>query len=181
VGWWHANDSMARAQKVFLIVVIAMWIIPVAGITIYAAISSSPSPFEVWSIAFMVTAATYLAGNLLGFLFALPRSAGVGLPKEGLSDVQPNTNLEDVSDWLTKIVVGVTLVELNRLLPALLKLFANVGIALGGQKSATVFAGCIIVYSFAAGLMTAWIATRLFIIQWMAVSDQLRIGNRAAK
>jgi hypothetical protein len=128
----------------------------------------------------MVMAARYLAGNLLGFLFAPPRSTAAAVSKKGSSDIQPNTNLEDVSDWLTKIVVGHNSGELNRLLPAAVKLFANVGISLGGQKSARVFAAFMIL-RLCSWAHDGLIATRLFIIQWMAVSDQLRIRNRGAR
>jgi hypothetical protein len=85
-----------------------------------------------------------------------------------------------VSDWLTKIVVGLTLVQLNKIPGLAAELFNWVGSALGEGQSSVVFAGSLIVYSSPAGLMQAWIATRLFIIQWMAESDEKR-GEIGAK
>lgn len=55
-------------------------------------------------------------GSMLGFLFGVPRS-NVHLGPDGQAETGdepayvPNTNLETISDWLTKVVVGVGLVE----------------------------------------------------------------------
>ncbi len=62
-------------------------------------------------ILYLLAAAT-LSG-ILGLIFGLPRA---------LSDYQPaaaerykgNSNLEEISDWLTKLLVGVGLVQLPR-------------------------------------------------------------------
>ncbi len=75
--------------------------------------------------------AAFSVGGLIGFLFGLPRvpslegreprdtkkaedagEADVGPDKPGVrSPYQPSTNLEQIADWLTKILIGVGLVE----------------------------------------------------------------------
>lgn len=67
--------------------------------------------------------ATTLAGSVVGFLFGVPRK---NLEKEGHDSAenedrkpllyQPNTNLELISDWLTKMIVGVSLVEIHKII-----------------------------------------------------------------
>lgn len=55
-----------------------------------------------------------LAGGFLGFLFGIPRRIsedGSAAKANGGSDYQLSTNLTQVSDWLTKVIVGVSLVE----------------------------------------------------------------------
>lgn len=62
------------------------------------------------------------AGGIVGFLFGIPNS---NQAKRNLAEMapagaapntdQPSTNLEQVSDWLTKIIIGVGLVEWSRL------------------------------------------------------------------
>ena len=65
-------------------------------------------------------------GGLLGFLFGIPRAmtsgeeAAAGKDEPAPSTAQgkrsflrANTNLEEVSDWLTKIIVGLSLVHLK--------------------------------------------------------------------
>lgn len=72
----------------------------------------------------VVTAATSV-GCLLGFLFGIPRSlqgsaptagadAGAAEPRSSASVARAfmsNTSLEEISDWLTKIIIGLGLVQ----------------------------------------------------------------------
>lgn len=63
-------------------------------------------------------------GSLLGFLFGMPRSAVAASTNEendsnSALPYRPSTNLEQVSDWLTKILIGVGLVELSQIGPTL--------------------------------------------------------------
>ena len=88
--------------------------------------SSGEMP-RILGVGLLVAGAALLSGFLLGFIFAIPR---VGDRKEKNTAVQPkggqasgagersgsvpfNANLVEISDWLTKIIVGVGLVELH--------------------------------------------------------------------
>jgi hypothetical protein len=71
-------------------------------------------------------------GALLGFLFGMPRS----LPEtnhqnRGLHGYLDNTNLLEVSDWLTKIIVGLSLVQIGKLPSAVSQLGRTLAPALG--------------------------------------------------
>ncbi len=85
---------------------------------------------RILGVGILVAAAALLSGLLLGFIFAIPRIDGAEgkqwRPKTGpqngarAGDSGPphqampfNNNLVDISDWLTKIIVGVGLVELH--------------------------------------------------------------------
>src|SRR5262249_59046584 len=79
----------------------------------------SPSP-----ILYGLTAcAAAAAGALFGFLFAIPRTreaaAVAGRPEDPTAVRQAvlvaNTNLERVSDWLTTLLLGATLVQIKPL------------------------------------------------------------------
>ncbi len=80
-----------------------------------------------------------------------------------------NTNLEQISDWLTKIIVGVSLVEL----PSIRKQFGDLAIFFGDgfsvcsgncvDKSAPVIAAVIIVYGISAGFLAGYLFTRMFL------------------
>jgi len=62
----------------------------------------------------MIAGAFFIAGALLGYLFGLrPISASKG--QSGSSPPPPPTNLEEIADWLTKLILGAGLVELTRL------------------------------------------------------------------
>jgi hypothetical protein len=178
-SWWPyppVSEELGRAQQVFVICSFLVWLVPCVAITVYAIVPSSDG-LKTWCVSLVAMSAAFLGGTLLGFLFALPRSekaAEIEHNSKSYMLVRPNTNLEDVSDWLTKIVVGLTLVQLNKIPGLATNLFSWVGSGLGQGESASVFAGSLIVYSSAAGLMQAWIATRLFIIQWMQAADRRR-------
>ncbi|HMS10401.1 MAG TPA: hypothetical protein PKE66_13010, partial [Pyrinomonadaceae bacterium] len=69
---------------------------------------SSPLAFTVVMIALAAVA----TGGFLGFLFGIPRSTigngDIGNSREPLNIAYtPSTNLEQVADWLTKIIIGV--------------------------------------------------------------------------
>ena len=59
----------------------------------------------------MLSAAALIAGGFFGFLFGIPRY----LATPGPMQVQPNTNLEQISDWLTKVLVGVGLTQIGKI------------------------------------------------------------------
>lgn len=63
-------------------------------------------------LALLVGTAGFAGGGFLGFLFGVPRMR-TSESSAGEAAVLSNTNLEQVSDWLTKIVIGVTLVQFH--------------------------------------------------------------------
>jgi hypothetical protein len=62
----------------------------------------------------LVAGAFFMGGALLGYLFGLcPTGAS---PNQSLNSPSvPRTNLEEIADWLTKLILGAGLVELTRL------------------------------------------------------------------
>jgi hypothetical protein len=94
----------------------------------------------------------------VGFLFGIPHTVqGTAAPTDG-TQYQGNTNLEQVSDWLTKIIVGVGLVQIGRALPALAKLGTNLKAPLGGLASSP---------AFGLGLTLSYVALGfLFLYLW---------------
>ena len=79
--------------------------------------------------------------------------------KEPVSPLKVNTNLEEISDWLTKILVGATLTQIVKI-PGSLKNAAEF-MALDGTAPAA-FAAAIIVYFCATGFLAGYLLTRMF-------------------
>lgn len=120
-------------------------VIPIAGgvgvVVTLLYITQVPSGVR-WSVlgtALAIASAASLVGGIVGFLFGIPRTVQGSAATNGETQYQGNTNLEQVSDWLTKILVGVGLVQLGRALPALGKLANGLGASLGGQASSGAF------------------------------------------
>ena len=73
-----------------------------------------------------------------------------------------NTNLEEISDWLTKIIVGVSLVEAQKIKAALgeaAMLFAK---GLGGPDQVS-FAYALMLYFSVSGFLGSYLLTRLYL------------------
>lgn len=106
--------------------------------------------WSAFGTAIAVAGAAALAGGMVGFLFGIPlHKQAATTTSTGETLYQANTNLEQVSDWLTKIIVGVGLVQLGHLLPALDKLARNLRAPLGGLASSSAF-GLALAISYAA-------------------------------
>jgi hypothetical protein len=126
-------------------------------------------------------------GWVLGFLFGIPRSlASDALPQKLSGAAQPgaaqpgaaqpgaaqpgahgvttevNTNLEQISDWLTKIIVGVTLVEIHPAIAQLEQAALLIAKSLGGPQDLS-FGYAIMVYFSSSGFLGSYLLTRLYL------------------
>ena len=83
-------------------------------------------------LSILILAASVAVGAVAGFLFGVPKSVAVKSQeddggKKVIQRYQPNSNLEQVSDWLTKIIIGVGLIEIRQLAAVL----GSLGVRLG--------------------------------------------------
>ena len=76
-----------------------------------------------------------------------------------------NTNLEQISDWLTKILVGVGLTQLHHLPEQLMRAatFVAKGLNSGPNGPPIVFALALIIYFHVLGFLSGYLCTRLFL------------------
>jgi hypothetical protein len=139
--------------------------------------------------------AWFMAGFLAGFLFGVPKVVGDATPvapaggsvagSQARAFAQrPNTNLEQISDWLTKIIVGLGLVEL-RSMPGHLKQAATwvaQTLTTNGVPTGTVvsFAGSLIVYFAIIGFLAGYLLTLLFLAGAFGRAGQQAYGIPAA-
>jgi hypothetical protein len=172
--WNTVPKQMVTALLVafFLTFLVASYEILIYGI-------SQRNTLQTIALGGTIALGAFLAGGVMGFLFALPRSVTVaipgdrGAPSKELRDltVRPNTNLEEVSDWIVKIIVGLTLTQLGKIPSASAHLFVLLGRSLGGSPQDTTFIGALVIFTSLAGFVFGWLGTRMFIGRWMAASD----------
>lgn len=124
-----------------------------------AGTSSSGGAFlVVLATALGLVSSAGLLGGFVGMLFGMPREAQTrGDVPASQARYAYNSNLLRVSDWVTTILVGLSLVSL-RSIPGALSAFADwVTPALGGGPSAGPFGVFVTVAAFAAMFMLLYI------------------------
>ena len=150
----------------------------------------------------MIGVSAFAVGGLVGFVFGIPRSLQEPLatpstpapdPAEPGAEVASqraryagNTSLEQISDWLTKILVGVGLTQLANIPSALSSLGETFAPALGGFAASPVVGPLEVVFFGTGGLFLGYLWTRLRLGPLLAASDdemraaQHRLERRAA-
>ena len=149
-GQRESNKEVRKGgRRVPLLVGVALGLGAAASVLYSVSLSSA---LRVAASALMFAIAAFAAGGLLGLLFGVPRTLDRNTPPTErpeeprfLSGVGANTNLEQISDWLTKIIVGVTLTQLGTIREGAARLFNSMAPSLGGGPSAAAFAGGIVV------------------------------------
>jgi hypothetical protein len=123
-----------------------------------------------------ILGAYYAGGCAIGFIFAVPKSlqrntvlisdgTDAGQKQSNFSD---NASLEEISDWLTKIIIGLSLTQFNHLQAMLRDASLNISASLqdvaltssGAQRLLPFSYGFIILYS-AAGMIYGYLWTRV--------------------
>jgi hypothetical protein len=126
----------------------------------------------------LVAIAAMSVGGLLGFLFGLPRTPEQSERRDkSTSDrpsyYRPSNNLEQVSDWFTKILIGVGLVELAKLSNALNNLGTAVATSLKNPPPGTDVVTQIVVVSFLIfGFLASFLWARIYYGALQAISDK---------
>ena len=121
------------------------------------------------AIGTLTAGASLMVGALLGFLFGIPRTLQGERPPDVLErssggsapEYRVNTNLEQISDWLTKILVGVGLVQLGAIIDALGNLADYIDRSLGNPGGGAAFALGVVIYFAVGGFLIAYLWTRL--------------------
>ncbi|HET8889374.1 MAG TPA: hypothetical protein VFQ41_10760 [Candidatus Angelobacter sp.] len=139
-----ANDVDTQRIEIFSLCIVALGVIVVL---FYSGLSKSTASWLLCAGAF------FAVGMATGFIFAIPRASGRYV----------NSNLELISDWLTKILVGVGLTQLREIPGGLARLAQYVA---GGSTSSgheQSFAFFVILYFFFGGFVDAYLETRVFL------------------
>ena len=138
-------------------IVAVLWAI---AILIYSIQLPSRARWGAYATALLIASASFLAGGLVGFLFGIPRAVQVSTAPSGATQYQANTNLEQVSDWLTKIIVGVGLVQIGRIIPGLTRLANSMKAPLGGQASSAAFGLALTISNVLLGFLFFYLWSR---------------------
>ena len=173
---------------------LAVWIVA-ATVTLglcalhYGLDSETKKP---WSDALMIlcrggmlSLAFGAVGGLIGFLFGIPRTGRGASTQQGssqqadrrqspdatptaASEQNPNTNLEEVSDWLTKIILGAGLTQLVKVPEKIKGIGEYLQSDFGGSR---LLPEAIAIHSLVLGFFIGYLITRLFLAGAFAIAD----------
>jgi tetratricopeptide (TPR) repeat protein len=146
---------------------------------------------SVFANAALLAGASLGIGTLLGFLFGIPRTVEehrpTPNPAPGAAASDPskppdqeyrqqvNTNLEQISDWLTKILVGVGLTQLSSLPEQMRRLGTSFGPELGNNSTVAI----VIVLNFmVVGFFVGYLITRLVLAPAFKDADTKQPGEQ---
>src|SRR5215204_5036319 len=127
------DDGKRRHLRRWLAFLYLVPLAGVAGIAIYG--FSGDATGRIIGVSLLWAASTWVSGGFLGFLFAIPQSASrnAGDVFSSSAAYRSNSNLEEISDWLTKILVGLGLVQLGRLTTSTHQLIDFISPSLGRE------------------------------------------------
>lgn len=183
LGRVAVGDSLSKEVRdaaliltIVLVLLIGGWILTGAA----SILADQTLRAAALRIAVLWAAACFMAGFLAGFLFGVPKVGAEGSSAQNAASAgpagatpnaqaysqRPNTNLEQISDWLTKIIVGLGLVELKQV-PAHLGNAARwvaESLSISAPSSAAIsFAGSLILYFSILGFLAGYLLTLLFL------------------
>ncbi|MBI3764762.1 MAG: hypothetical protein HY260_23215 [Chloroflexi bacterium] len=171
-----ASDS----NKALLVLGVTM-LVGVAGVVVFAAQAANFAQFfSIATVGVMIAGASLMSGALLGFLFGIPHTLQQNPEGQGERvGYRANTNLEQISDWLTKILVGVGLTQLSGLPGKLQQVASYLGSGLGNSNNSNAFALAILIYFVVCGFLFGFLWTRLFLAGALRQADLTALGALA--
>jgi len=124
----------------------------------------------IWATAY------FFCGCLLGFIFGVPKIISLqntSINNSNLSDsaqraaVQENNNLTDISDWLTKVLVGASLVQLQSIPHFVMHVARRMGEGLcltpSFIQASIILSAGILLYYTSFGFLSGYLTMRLVI------------------
>lgn len=178
-----AKSKTTSAKDEEITWIFAVAIAMILGFVAVGIYSWSEKSFRIFACAGLVALASAVAGSLMGLIFGLPKTVTSARALEGetrmieaRTEYQGNTNLEQISDWLTKILIGAGLVELGNIKDA----FETFGSVLDDNKalgtSGWIIGPCLIIAYGVAGFLLAYLWSRIYMVLELRKTD---VGNRS--
>jgi len=167
-------------KKIFVASYRIGWTVVACGVAGVVAIAfwawtASKGPFTaVFGADLLVGAAASAVGSLFGFIFGIPRTldpasrAAVataasqnGTAASTAAVMAANTNLERISDWLTTLLIGATLVQIKDIV----RWIGGLGDKLvsAGSIANEAVVPVIVIYFFTLAFLGVYLITRLYL------------------
>lgn len=146
----------------------------------------------------LICCAAGLAGAFLGFIFGIPRpisaseappaAAGGAVPPPGVDHRQAieawklSTNLTDISDWLSKAITGVGLVEAKNMMGGLAVVaFTAADWLFGNRHGSPALLAAVIIGGAVFGFLFAYLYAELVVSRLIAAVSQILHATPVAR
>jgi hypothetical protein len=151
----------------------------IVGIGFYVKDVSSTQRGSVIATALGIVSASALVGGFFGFLFGILGIVEGPIPATGIRRFVQNTKLDQISDWLTKIIVGLGLTQISHIGP-ILGHFGNIlHKPLGSLQSSAAF-GLTLTISYALmGFFYLYLWSRTMLVRELATFDPDLLKERS--
>jgi hypothetical protein len=177
-------------------ILLGIWVWAVEGKLGWPDIQS----YKMYGLAMLCSAAASFVGGLIGFLFGIPRTdlvirahrtntkglersadaAETGITADAgnqVSRMRVNTNLEDVSDGLTKALLGIGLSQISNVGEWAGKIANVLGPSLGGGSAGKIVGLSVLIYGGFAGFFFGYLATRIYLTGAFLRADPSRTDS----
>jgi hypothetical protein len=158
--------------------------------------------FRILGAGVVIGGGAFLAGALLGFLFGIPRAlppttvektatTGAVPPpapfmpapndaqqRNNRPILQVNTNLEQISDWLTKIIVGLGLINLKQMPEQFRNLSSYLAAGFGNVEGREAITLALVILFLVSGFLLGYLLTRLFLTAAFIRADPTAAFNQ---
>ena len=146
-----------KGKSIFFITFILVF--GVFIICIYSIANGTEKFLSILSISAIIALTSAIVGAFIGFIFGIPRTPAA----KDSENIGANTNLEEISDWITKIIVGVSLVQLNQLSGGIYQLGQTLSKGMGNQPSSFVFSVSTMIFYFVGGFFLGYLWSRIYL------------------
>lgn len=176
------NENKSSNGMKRVINLLSLFLILTGFIACAVSAATAQSYWTFFGLLSVISLATLLPGALLGVLFGIPRLNSNYNPRDNYSSTTkytPNTNLEEISDWLTKIIIGVTLTQLGKIHVYLQQvadyIVSNSNCYYIPCDAARPIIIALICYFLIAGFIIAYFYTRLYLPNLFAIMEESSI------
>lgn len=128
-------------------------------ICLYSIALGTEKFLSVLSISAIIALTSTIVGAFIGFIFGIPRTPA----SKDSENIAANTNLEEISDWITKIIVGVSLVQLNQISGGIVAMGNTLAHGMGDHPSAFVFSVSTMIFYFVGGFFLGYLWSRIYL------------------
>jgi len=136
----------------------------------------------------LTAGACITVGGAIGFLFGIPRvrrldskSDDAKKNEETLNQYEQNANLEQISDWLTKILVGVGLTQIGKIKGNFVEITTFLSQGFTENQATTALFGALVIYYATIGFFLGFLWARLFLKSEFIKADRRDLTDSVSK